>query len=70
MTNQVQTLVHRPTKRCLLGQRSPTTQSSHFGLRAQFRQIFFLAPDFEQNYLTIKHRTTTFEPGVGFFIRF
>jgi hypothetical protein len=44
--------------------------SSHFGLRAQFRQIFFLAPDFEQNYLTIKHRTTTFEPGVGFFIRF
>lgn len=44
--------------------------SSHFGLRAQFRQLFFLAPDFQQNYLTIKHRTSTFEPGVGFFIRF
>ena len=44
--------------------------SQHFGLRAQFRQSFFLAPDFGQNYLTIKQHTTTFEPGVGFFLRF
>ena len=28
--------------------------STHFGARAQFREQFFLAPDFETNYLTIK----------------
>jgi len=44
--------------------------SPHFGLRAQFRQVFFLAPDFGQNYLTILHHTSTLEPGVGFYIRF
>lgn len=44
--------------------------SSHFGIRAQFRQVFFLAPDFGQNYLTIKHRTSTFEPGIGFYLHF
>jgi hypothetical protein len=44
--------------------------SPHFGFRAQARQVFFLAPDFGQNYLTIKHRTSTFEPGFGFFLRF
>lgn len=44
--------------------------NSHFGLRAQFRQKFFLAPDFGQNYLTILKHTTSFEPGIGFFIRF
>lgn len=47
-----------------------TLGSPHFGLRAQFREAFFLAPDFSANYLTIKQRTTTFEPGIGFFIRF
>jgi hypothetical protein len=45
-------------------------KSPHFGFRAQIRQSFFLAPDFETNYLTIKQHTTTFEPGVGFFIKF
>lgn len=44
--------------------------SPHFGFRAQFRQVFFLAPDFGQNYLTILHHTSTFEPGVGFYLRF
>lgn len=44
--------------------------SPHFGFRAQVRQAFFLAPDFGQNYLTIKHRTSTFEPGFGFYLRF
>jgi hypothetical protein len=44
--------------------------SPHFGLRAQVRQVFFLAPDFGQNYLTIKHHTSTFEPGFGFYLRF
>lgn len=47
-----------------------TIFSSHFGIRAQVRQVFFLAPDFGQNYLTIKHHTSTFEPGIGFFLRF
>jgi hypothetical protein len=44
--------------------------SDHFGVRGQFREQFYLAPDFETNYLTIKARTTTFEPGFGFFARF
>jgi hypothetical protein len=47
-----------------------TVFSSHFGVRAQVRQLFFKAPDFGQNYLTINKRTTTFEPGVGIFLRF
>lgn len=42
----------------------------HFGLRAQFRQTFFKAPDFGQNYLTIQKQTYTIEPAAGFFIRF
>jgi len=44
--------------------------SPHFGLRFQYRQLFFKAPDFETNYLTIQQHTTTFEPGFGFFLRF
>lgn len=44
--------------------------NQYFGVRAQFREQFFLAPDFETNYLTIKQRTTTYEPGFGFFLRF
>ncbi len=42
----------------------------HFGLRAQFRQAFFLAPDFGQNYLTILKRQISTEPSVGFYLRF
>jgi hypothetical protein len=44
--------------------------SPHFGIRVQVRQVFFKAPDFEQNYLTIQQRTSTFEPGIGFFVHF
>ena len=44
--------------------------SSHFGVRGAFRQAFFLAPDFLQNYLTIRQRTNTIEPYVGFYLRF
>jgi hypothetical protein len=44
--------------------------SSHFGIRGQYRQVFFKAPDFETNYLTIQKHTTTYEPGFGFFLRF
>jgi len=42
----------------------------HFGVRAQFRQLFYLSPDFYQNYLTTGNRTTTIEPGAGFYIHF
>jgi len=41
-----------------------------FGLRLGLRQVFFLAPDFGDNYLTILKHTSTFEPGAGFFFRF
>jgi hypothetical protein len=44
--------------------------SSHFGLRAAFRQNFFLAPDYGQNFLTIKQRTTTTSPTFGFYLKF
>jgi hypothetical protein len=47
-----------------------TVFSPHFGIRVQIRQVFFKAPDFETNYLTIQQNTSTFEPGVGFFLRF
>jgi hypothetical protein len=40
------------------------------GLRVGFRQQFFLAPDFQTNYLTILKRTTTSEPMVGFTAHF
>ena len=44
--------------------------SPHFGLRAGFRELFFLDPDFGQNYLTILKHATTYEPMAGFYIRF
>jgi hypothetical protein len=43
---------------------------SHFGMRAGFRQLIYLAPDFQQNYLTITRRVRTSEPNIGFFVRF
>ena len=43
---------------------------SHFGMRAGFRQLIYLAPDFQQNYLTITRRVRTSEPTIGFFVRF
>lgn len=43
---------------------------SHFGVRAGFRQLIYLAPDFLQNYLTITRRVRTSEPTIGFFVRF
>jgi hypothetical protein len=47
-----------------------TFPSSHFGMRAGFRQLIYLAPDFQQNYLTITRRVRTSEPTFGFFARF
>lgn len=43
---------------------------SHFGIRVGFRQLFFLAPDFGQNYLTLKQHTSTTQPYAGFYLRF
>jgi hypothetical protein len=44
--------------------------NSHFGVRLAFRQLIYLAPDFQQNYLTITRRVRTTDPTVGFFVRF
>lgn len=43
---------------------------SHFGARVAMRQAFFKAPDFLLNYLTINQHTTTYEPTIGFYVRF
>lgn len=43
---------------------------NYLGLRAGFRQLIYLAPDFGQNYLTIKKRTFTSEPQVGIYLHF
>ena len=42
----------------------------HFGVRVQFRQLFYGAPDYNQNYLANNQRAVTSEPGAGFFLRF
>jgi hypothetical protein len=42
----------------------------HLGLRAGFRELFFLDPDFGQNYLTILQHATTLEPMAGFYLRY
>jgi hypothetical protein len=44
--------------------------SKYFGVRAQFRQTFYKAPDFGANYLTINQQTFTSEPSVGFYVKF
>lgn len=41
-----------------------------FGVRVGFRQLFYTAPDFYQNYLTINKRTSTSEPMFGVYLRF
>ena len=44
--------------------------NEHFGVRAQFRQTFYKAPDFGQDYLFLDKQTWAIEPGVGFVIHF
>jgi opacity protein-like surface antigen len=44
--------------------------SQHFGVRLQFRQLFYKDPDFGQNYLTIQQQTITTEPTFGFFLKY
>lgn len=41
-----------------------------FGLRVGFRQAFYLAPDFGQNYLLIKKRAISSEPTLGLYVHF
>ena len=40
------------------------------GFRAGFRQVFYLAPDFGQNYLLIKKLTSSAEPTIGLTFHF
>ena len=42
----------------------------NFGVRVGFRQIFYIAPDFFQDYLTINKHASTSEPTIGFYLRF
>jgi hypothetical protein len=44
--------------------------SKHFGFRGGFRELFFLDPDFGQNYLTILQHATTYEPTVGVYFHY
>jgi hypothetical protein len=44
--------------------------SQSFGIRAGFRQLYYKAPDFGQNYLKITKTTFTSEPQVGIFVHF
>ena len=44
--------------------------SDGFGVRAFFRQTFYGAVDFNENYLATGARSITTEPGVGFYVRF
>lgn len=46
------------------------TRADWFLMRVGFRQQFYLAPDFGQNYLTIKKHTMTSEPVIGFIFHF
>lgn len=44
--------------------------TNSFGIRAGFRQLYYKAPDFGQNYLKITKTTFTSEPQVGVFLHF
>ena len=51
-----------------VGVEAPLLQ--HLSARAGFRQHFYLAPDFGQNYLQLNKRTFTSEPQIGLFLHF
>ncbi len=42
----------------------------HLGIRIQFRQVFYGAPDYNQNYLANNQRAVSTEPAAGFYLRF
>jgi hypothetical protein len=60
----------RATYYYTLGVQKDIDDAHHFGLRVGFRELFFIDPDFGQNYLTIKKQTTTYEPQAGFYLRY
>ncbi len=60
----------RATYYYAVGVDAPLLLEGRLGLRAQFRQAFFLAPDYGQNYLTTKQRTSSLEPGIGLYLHF
>jgi hypothetical protein len=60
----------RATYYYTVGLQKDIDDAHHFGVRAGFRELFFLDPDFGQNYLTIKKQATTLEPQVGFYLRY
>ncbi len=41
-----------------------------FGMRAQLRDLIYMAPDYGQNYLTTGKRAQTIEPTIGFYFHF
>ena len=53
-----------------LGLQKDIDDAHHFGLRVGFRELFFLDPDFGQNYLTITKHANTYEPQAGFYLRY
>jgi hypothetical protein len=44
--------------------------TKHIGARVAARQTFYKAPDYGQNYITINKQTNTFEPSIGFYIKY
>jgi hypothetical protein len=60
----------RATYYYTLGVQKELGQNGHFGIRAGFRELFFLDPDFGQNYLTILKHSNTYEPQAGFYLRY
>jgi hypothetical protein len=44
--------------------------NNHLGVRAAFRQAFYLAPDFQTSFLRDYRHTSSIEPNIGFYIRF
>ncbi len=60
----------RATYYYTLGVQKDIDDGHHFGLRVGFRELFFLDPDFGQNYLTIKKQSNSYEPQAGFYLRY
>ena len=60
----------RATYYYTLGVQKELGTGGHFGIRAGFRELFFLDPDFGQNYLTILKHANTYEPQAGFYLRY
>jgi hypothetical protein len=60
----------RATYYYTVGLQKDIEDAHHFGVRVGFRELFFLDPDFGQNYLTILKHANTYEPQAGFYLRY